>query len=79
MDAQEVLRQLQARAKKRFGQNFLVDPAVLGDIVEAANLSDRDTVVEIGPGLGTLTFELAKRAKRVIAIEADHDLVDYLR
>lgn len=79
MDPRQILQTLQTLPKKQFGQNFLVDDAVLTDIVQAAELSPEDTVVEIGPGLGTLTFAVAKQVKRVIAIEADYDLAEYLR
>jgi 16S rRNA (adenine1518-N6/adenine1519-N6)-dimethyltransferase len=79
MDVNQLLKNLELLPKKQFGQNFLVDESVLGDIVEAANIAAHDTIVEIGPGLGALTFALAKRAKRVIAIEADYDLATYLR
>lgn len=79
MDPQAVLRELQTKAKKQFGQNFLTDEQVLADIVAAAEITGDDTVVEIGPGLGTLTFALARTAKQVIAIEADYELAEYLR
>ncbi len=64
---------------KKFGQNFLVDEKALTDIVAAAKLKNEDTVVEIGPGLGVLTFALLEKVQRVIAIEADRELADYLR
>jgi 16S rRNA (adenine1518-N6/adenine1519-N6)-dimethyltransferase len=66
------------RAKKRLGQNFLVDGTVLETIVAAAALSPQDTVIEVGPGLGILTAELAKRAGWVIAIELDDRLAEIL-
>ena len=65
-------------AKKSLGQHFLVDRSVLRRIVEAADLSCGDTVVEIGPGRGVLTRELARRAGRVVAVEIDRGLVDVL-
>ena len=61
----------ETRPKKQLGQNFLVNPEVLNIILEAGELTDRDTVIEIGAGLGCLTDTLAKYAKRVIAIEVD--------
>lgn len=79
MKPSEVLKSLNAFPKKQFGQNFLIDERALSDIVAAGQIKPNDTVVEVGPGLGVLTFELAKKAKRVIAIEADHDLAHYLR
>lgn len=60
---------------KQRGQNFLIDRKVLDKIVSAARLKKDDVVLEIGPGFGVLTQELAKRAKRVLAVEADKRLV----
>ncbi|MEW5746768.1 MAG: 16S rRNA (adenine(1518)-N(6)/adenine(1519)-N(6))-dimethyltransferase RsmA [Nitrospirota bacterium] len=65
-------------AKKHLGQNFLFDPAILTKIVEAADIAADDTVVEIGPGHGSLTRLLAQRARRVVAIELDPDLYQKL-
>jgi 16S rRNA (adenine1518-N6/adenine1519-N6)-dimethyltransferase len=65
--------------KKRFGQHFLSDRNILQRIVRLAAISPEDTVVEIGPGAGALTRELATAAKRVIAIEIDRDLIPKLR
>ena len=59
------------RPKKQLGQNFLVNPEVLNIILEAGELTDGDTVIEIGAGLGHLTDVLAQRAKQVIAVEVD--------
>ena len=59
------------RPKKQLGQNFLVNPEVLNIILEAGELTDSDTVIEIGAGLGHLTEALAARAKQVIAVEVD--------
>ncbi|MGN0192599.1 MAG: 16S rRNA (adenine(1518)-N(6)/adenine(1519)-N(6))-dimethyltransferase RsmA [Candidatus Gastranaerophilaceae bacterium] len=63
------------RAKKRLGQNFLVDADVIEDIIEIADISPDDTVVEIGPGLGFLTEILVQRAKKVFAVELDEDAI----
>ena len=60
--------------KKSLGQHWLKDPDVLADIADAAELTDDDTVLEIGPGLGTLTSRLLARAGRVVAVEFDKDL-----
>jgi 16S rRNA (adenine1518-N6/adenine1519-N6)-dimethyltransferase len=73
-----LLRRFDLRAKKGLGQHFLVDDGVLRTIIEAAELSPNDLVVEVGPGLGILTEELAKRAKKVIAIEVDNKLASAL-
>ncbi|MDA8214584.1 MAG: 16S rRNA (adenine(1518)-N(6)/adenine(1519)-N(6))-dimethyltransferase RsmA [Nitrospiraceae bacterium] len=65
--------------KKYLGQNFLFDPSILGRIVEAADITHDDTVVEIGPGPGRLTKMLAEVAKKVIAIELDLELYTKLK
>jgi 16S rRNA (adenine1518-N6/adenine1519-N6)-dimethyltransferase len=65
--------------KKRFGQHFLTDRSILQRIVEFAQIDQAETVVEIGPGAGALTRELAAVAARVIAIEIDKDLIPALR
>src|SRR5688500_18263038 len=66
------------RTKKRLGQHFLSDPRILSRIADAAEAGPSDTVVEIGPGPGGLTAELARRAGRVIAIEKDRELAGAL-
>ena len=66
------------RPKKQLGQNFLVNPEVLKIILEAGELSDADTVIEIGAGLGCLTDVVARHAKHVIAIEVDELLYNVL-
>lgn len=66
-----IFREYQLSAQKRLGQNFLVSREVLEKIVEAAELKDTDEILEIGPGLGTLTRELAETSKQVVAIEKD--------
>lgn len=63
-----------AGPKKSLGQHWLKDPDVLADIAESAEIGPEDTVLEIGPGLGTLTSRLLARAKKVIAVEFDPDL-----
>lgn len=70
---------IRPRAKKRFGQHFLSDANILRRIVDAAELEPDDSVLEVGPGLGALTDELARRASRVVAVEVDRDLVAHLR
>ncbi|MBA4372013.1 MAG: 16S rRNA (adenine(1518)-N(6)/adenine(1519)-N(6))-dimethyltransferase [Thermodesulfovibrio sp.] len=61
-------------SKKSLGQNFLYDRAILSEIIEAAGVLPDDTVVEIGPGHGTMTKLLAEKARKLIAIELDHEL-----
>ena len=67
------------RAKKRFGQHFLTDTAILSRIVDAAEVGAGDTVIEIGPGTGSLTAALVDSGARVVAVEIDRDLVPALR
>ncbi len=72
------LRKSGFRVKKNYGQNFLTDETVLTDIADASGVTARDTVLEIGPGTGNLTRLLAARAKKVIAVEVDSELIPYL-
>jgi 16S rRNA (adenine1518-N6/adenine1519-N6)-dimethyltransferase len=67
------------RAKKRLGQNFLIDGEVIDDIIEAANIQPNETVIEIGGGLGFVTERLVELAKKVIVIELDEDMVFQLK
>ncbi len=64
---------------KGLGQNFLTDRLILEKLIEAANITKEDTVLEIGPGIGNLTWELAQKAKRVIAVEKDPKMVKILK
>ena len=66
------------RLTKSLGQNFLVDQNILDKIVDAAQITKEDVVFEIGTGIGTLTYELAMRAKKVVAIEIDKNLIPIL-
>lgn len=75
----ELLRELDKLPSKKLGQNFLVDDKVINDMVTTAELTNDETVIEIGPGLGSLTLPLLTAAKKVIAIEADRELAEYLR
>jgi 16S rRNA (adenine1518-N6/adenine1519-N6)-dimethyltransferase len=79
VQTKKLLRRYDLRAKKGLGQNFLVDEKVLETILETAELSPQDTVIEVGPGLGLMTAELAKRAGWVIAIELDNRLAEILQ
>lgn len=65
--------------KKQFGQNFLVNPGVLQKIVEAANLTLEDEVIEVGPGIGILTLELVAKAKKLTSVEIDRSLIPILQ
>ena len=66
------------RTKKRLGQNFLINPDVISDIIEFANIQPDDVVLEIGPGVGFVTEQLVKYAKKVIAVELDEEAVKEL-
>lgn len=74
----EVLKKYQFVFQKKYGQNFLIDPHVLEKIIRAANITKEDFVVEIGPGIGTMTQYLAKEAREVAAIEIDQALIPIL-
>ncbi len=73
-----LLRAHGLRPRKRLGQNFLTDPAAMGRIVSAAELTIDDVVVEVGAGPGTLTRRLAEKAGQIVAVELDPDLVTIL-
>ncbi len=73
-----IMKKYGISANKSLGQNFLIDDEVISKIVESANISNEDLVIEIGPGLGTLTNELLKKAKKVIAIELDERMIEIL-
>lgn len=79
METRRLLARYGLRAKKGLGQHFLVDEAVLQTIIAAAGLTPDDVVVEVGPGLGILTRELAQQAGWVVAVEVDDRLADVLR
>lgn len=66
------------RLKKSLGQNFLVNPVLLERIVQAAGVGADDTVIEVGPGAGTLTYPLSRAARRVVAVELDREMVGLL-
>lgn len=74
----ELLKKYELWAKKSFGQNFLISKKVLDLIVKTAEISSNDHIVEIGPGLGVLTNELAQKAKKVITVELDKNLLPLL-
>lgn len=75
---QHILNRFKLRADKKLGQNFLIDENVVRQIVAAAELSEADTVLEVGPGIGTLTQGLAESKARVVAVELDTRLLPVL-
>ena len=74
----EVLKKYNFNFQKRFGQNFLIDSNILEKIVSAAEVTKDDCVLEIGPGIGTMTQYLAESAREVIAVEIDKTLIPIL-
>lgn len=79
VNTKELVKKYNFRFTKSLGQNFLIDDKVLDDIVEGAQVSKEDFVIEIGPGVGTLTKELLTKAKKVCAVELDSDLIPILQ
>lgn len=79
MNTKEIVNKYEFKFNKNLGQNFLIDESVLEDIIEGAEINKEDTVIEIGPGVGTLTKELLERAKEVYSIELDGDLIPILQ
>lgn len=74
----EILKKYHFVFQKRFGQNFLIDPHVLERIIFEAGITKDDFVLEIGPGIGTMTQYLAEAAREVTAVEVDHTLIPIL-
>ncbi len=74
-----LIKKYNINANKNLGQNFLIDEQVVENIIEAAKISKEDVVIEIGPGLGTLTNKLLEKAKKVIAIELDNKMINILK
>ena len=74
----ELLRKHDLELKKSLGQNFLVDNNILDKIVDSAGVDETDTVIEIGPGIGSLTQKLAEKANKVVAVEVDQRLEEVL-
>lgn len=75
----EVLKKYNFNFQKKYGQNFLVDAHVLEKIVASAGITQEDCVLEIGPGIGTMTQYLAEKAREVIAVEIDKNLIPVLK
>lgn len=75
---QELVNKYNFKFSKSLGQNFLIDDSVLNDIVSGADVNEEDLVIEIGPGVGSLTAQLLKKAKKVVSIELDNDLIPIL-
>ncbi len=74
-----ILRRYELNAKKKYGQNFLIDEGILSEIVDASKVGEDDLAVEIGPGIGGMTEFLCERAGKVLAIEIDERLIPVLQ
>ena len=74
----EIIQKYQFAFQKKFGQNFLIDTRVLDKIISAAGITEDDCVLEIGPGIGTMTQYLAEHAGKVVAVEIDTNLLPIL-
>lgn len=74
----QVLQKYNFNFQKKFGQNFLIDSNILENIIEAADVTKDDCVLEIGPGIGTMTQYLAENAREVVAVEIDKNLIPIL-
>lgn len=74
----EILKKYDLRAKKGFGQNFLIDENILNKIIKVSNVNKEDGVIEIGPGIGALTEHLCINAKKVLSYDIDPDMIEIL-
>lgn len=74
----EIIQKYQFAFQKKFGQNFLIDGNILDKIIESADITKQDCVLEIGPGIGTMTQRLAEEAGEVVAVEIDRNLIPIL-
>ena len=75
----EVLQKYNFNFQKKFGQNFLIDTNILEEIIDAAGINEDDMILEIGPGIGTMTQYLCESARQVIAVEIDTNLIPILQ
>ncbi|MFX0002092.1 MAG: 16S rRNA (adenine(1518)-N(6)/adenine(1519)-N(6))-dimethyltransferase RsmA [Promethearchaeota archaeon] len=78
IETQLTLKQLKINPNKKLGQNFLTDKNIVRKIISVSEVTQNDVILEIGPGLGIITQELVKLAKKIYAIEIDHRLSSYL-
>ena len=78
-ETKSVLNKYNIRLNHKLGQNFLIDANKRNQIIEYGNISPDETILEIGPGIGTLSLEIAKKAKRLICIEQDRKVADILQ
>ena len=73
-----LMKKYKIKANKNLGQNFLIDDLAINDIVDGANILENDLVIEIGPGLGSMTSILLEKAKKVICVELDKKMIKIL-
>lgn len=78
-DTKFLMKKYNIKANKNLGQNFLIDENVVSNIINCSEISKEDLVIEIGPGLGTLTKYLLEKAKKVICIELDNNMINILK
>jgi 16S rRNA (adenine1518-N6/adenine1519-N6)-dimethyltransferase len=78
-ETRDIIKKFNIKMTKSLGQNFLINDAVIEDIVDASDITKNDTVIEIGPGIGNMTRLLAQRANKVIAVEIDRYLIPALK
>lgn len=76
---QKLLEEIGEKPKKHFGQNFLINKGIVEKIIKASDLNKDDVVIEVGPGLGVLTFEIAPKVEKILAVEKDKKLVASLK
>ena len=74
-----IMKKYNIKANKNLGQNFLINENVVEEIIESSDINKNDLVIEIGPGLGTLTKHLLEKANKVICIELDERMVNILK
>lgn len=75
----DIMKRYNFKFSKKLGQNFIIDGNIISSICDNSDISEIDGVIEIGPGIGVLTYELCKRAKKVVAIELDKSLIPILQ
>lgn len=75
----EIVQKYEFKFSKSLGQNFLIDQNILDNIVDGANVSEGDCIIEVGPGIGSLTQNIAERADSVLAVEIDKTLIPILK
>ena len=78
-ETKNLMRRYQITANKKLGQNFLINENVVEEILQSANITKEDFVIEIGPGLGTLTARLLERSGKVLAVELDERMLQILQ